>query len=84
MQEVFGKTITVPAGSELVTFTFDDFEPIDDFGAKFAFQLGSFGEEGEVYNIYVDNVEIKEIPNIVLCRCCQWKLYRKDKCMVGF
>lgn len=63
--EVFGKTITVPAGSELVTFTFDDFEPIDDFGAKFAFQLGSFGEEGEVYNIYVDNVEIKEIPNIV-------------------
>lgn len=63
--EVFGKTVTVPAGSELTTFTFDDFEPSEDFGAKFAFQLGSFGEEGEAYNIYVDNIEIKEVPNIV-------------------
>ncbi|HHX18044.1 MAG TPA: hypothetical protein GX727_04205, partial [Clostridium sp.] len=62
--EVFAKSVTVPAGNELTTFTFDDFEPADDFGAKFAFQLGSFGEEGEKYNIYVDNIEIKEIPNI--------------------
>ena len=63
--EVFAKSVTVPAGNELTTFTFDDFEPADDFGAKFAFQLGAFGEEGEAYNIYVDNIEIKEIPNIV-------------------
>ena len=27
--------------------------------------IRAFGEEGEAYNIYVDNIEIKEIPNIV-------------------
>lgn len=63
--EVFAKTISVSAGDQLTTFTFDDFETIDDFGAKFAFQLGSYGEEGEAYNIYVDNIEIKEVVNVV-------------------
>ncbi|MDQ2086156.1 glycoside hydrolase family 9 protein [Herbivorax sp. ANBcel31] len=62
--EVFGKSISVSGEDDLVTYTFDDFETNDDFGAKFAFQFGSFGEEEEIYNIYIDNVQIKEIPNI--------------------
>ncbi len=59
------KSFEVPGDGAMHTYSFDDFEVLEDCIAKTAFQLGGYGTANKNYKIKIDNLDLRELPNVL-------------------